>query len=116
MIYMSSELSRRIAEKIIDCRKQYNYTQKFVAEKLGITENSYAHYEKGRAEPSVDSIYLLCTLYDENIDEWLGTKSNDTLTKVEKDILAKYRKLDSNGQERITAMLKLEHEQVSRNK
>lgn len=95
---MPSELSMAISKKLLECRKNHKLTQLFVAEKIGVSENTYAHYEKGRAEPSVDTLYTLCELYNESIDEWLGLsklniiKENiPTITGEEQEIIIAMR-------------------------
>lgn len=41
-------------------RKNLKLTQKQVAEKIGITENSYARIERGDAKPSYDTLKAIC--------------------------------------------------------
>jgi transcriptional regulator with XRE-family HTH domain len=41
-------------------RKNLRLTQKQVAEKIGITENSYARIERGDAKPSYDTLKAIC--------------------------------------------------------
>lgn len=69
---MPSELSMEIANRILEARKNKGLTQGQVSEYLRVKETTYANWEKGRAEPSVDTIYALCTFYQESFDEWLG--------------------------------------------
>lgn len=61
-----------LPENLKKLRKQYGYTQKKVAEYLGITESAYGYYEQGRNEPSNDSLHVLARLFDTSIDELLG--------------------------------------------
>ena len=63
----SSLLSQRIKE----LRKVYNYTQDYVAEVLGITRQTYSHYETGRRTPSADTIFKLAALYNISVDDLL---------------------------------------------
>lgn len=63
----SSLLSQRIKE----LRKVYNYTQDYVAEVLGITRQTYSHYETGRRSPSADTIFKLAALYNISVDDLL---------------------------------------------
>lgn len=65
-------LTEKIAQKIFAARKASGMTQKQVATLLGISEGQFAHYEKGRAEPSINLIYQMCLLFNASFDEWLG--------------------------------------------
>lgn len=65
-------LTEKIAQKIFMARKAFGMTQKQVASLLGISEGQFAHYEKGRAEPSINLIYQMCLLFNASFDEWLG--------------------------------------------
>jgi len=55
-------------------RLQYHYTQRFVADKLGITSQSYGAYELGLNEPSISNLIKLADLYDISLDELVGRK------------------------------------------
>ena len=39
-----------------DARKLSNFTQKQVAERLGVVESCYANWEQGRTEPNIDML------------------------------------------------------------
>lgn len=53
-------------------RKLYGYTQKYVAEPLGISQPSYIRYEDGSAEPSQENLVKLADLFDVSVDYLLG--------------------------------------------
>lgn len=53
-------------------RKSNNYTQKYVADKLGITYQSYQAYEKGKSLPSLQSFISLAELFDVSLDSLIG--------------------------------------------
>ncbi len=52
-------------------RKQFGYTQKQVAERLGITHQSYYAYESGITVPTLQNFIKLARLYDVSLDELL---------------------------------------------
>ncbi len=41
-------------------RRKLGLTQADIAEKIGITTNSYARIEQGRAKPSYDTLKAIC--------------------------------------------------------
>lgn len=69
---MSGEIAERIIEKLKSSRNKMGLTQSQVANDLGIKTNTYANWEQGRAEPSIDMIYKLCKYFGESFDEWLN--------------------------------------------
>ncbi|MBQ3494493.1 MAG: helix-turn-helix transcriptional regulator [Clostridia bacterium] len=60
-----------LAKNLKYLRKQFGYTQKYVAEKLGITYQSYQAYEFGTTVPTLQNFIKLANLYDIQIDELL---------------------------------------------
>ena len=59
-------------ERLIEQRKLNKLTQRQVAEALNIKQPSYIRYEKGIAEPSLESLVILADLFDISIDYLLG--------------------------------------------
>lgn len=66
-----------IAESLILLRKANNYTQKQVAEFLGIHPVTYNGYEKAKNEPSAETIVRLSYLYQVPTDLILQVKTLD---------------------------------------
>lgn len=50
-------------------REELNLTQKEMAEKLGVTYQAYAHYESGRCEPSLGTVYQMAKIWNCSCDE-----------------------------------------------
>lgn len=44
-------------------RKEFRYTQKEVALKLGVVESCYANWEQGRTEPSIEMLRNLGEIF-----------------------------------------------------
>lgn len=57
-----------------DLRLQYGYTQKEIAEKIGITYQSYQAYEHGISYPTVEKLVIIADLFDVSTDYLLGRK------------------------------------------
>ncbi len=53
-------------------RLQYNYTQKFIAGKLNIRQNTYSQYETSARELSIDMLIAVAKLYNTSTDYVLG--------------------------------------------
>lgn len=97
--------AERIAQKIKDARKKRGLTQKEVAAALGIKENRYAHYEKGRAEPSVELLYQICCYYGESFDDWLGIADASPTEQKQDELFKKYEKLPEHLRTAVDAIL-----------
>lgn len=71
----------KLGEVMRKYRNEHNYTQKKIADYLGIDRTTYSKYETVR-KPELDVIMKLATLYDVSVDEFLKdffvTKSDGT--------------------------------------
>ena len=64
------------SEKLVELRKQNKYTQKFVAEKLGLTKRQYGYLEYGNFTCDYCHIIKICELYKVSANELFGIKEN----------------------------------------
>lgn len=105
----------KISEKIKKFRKKINYTQKQVADYLGVDRSTYSYYELGKIIPDVKTIMSLSKIFGVNYTEILesegatqfsdfskntqNTKSNnfENITNEEKDLLLAFRMLSKNS-------------------
>lgn len=60
------------AEKLRELRKENEWTQKELAEKLQTTRASIASWETNRAEPSLSDLCRIAKLFNESTDYLLG--------------------------------------------
>lgn len=61
-------------KNIYELRKLNRFTQREVAQRLGISQPSYIRYENGSAEPTLDNLVKIADLYDVSVDFLLGRK------------------------------------------
>ena len=73
-----------MGEKICALRKEKNFTQKQLAEKLNVTDKAVSKWERGLSCPDVNTLPLLA--------EVLGTTVDDLLKNTEKSKEAKKNK------------------------
>ena len=59
----------RLSENLKRLRREYGYTQSFVAQKVGIRYQSYHAYEAGLTVPTLENFIRLARLYDVSLDE-----------------------------------------------
>ncbi len=59
-------------EKLKEMRKSKNYSQKYLAEKLGITQGAISQWEQGKSMPNTDKLIELSKILKCSIDELLS--------------------------------------------
>lgn len=65
---MELEINKRIKE----LRKLNNLTQTQLAEKLQTTQDTISLWELGKSYPDIDSLIMLCKIFDISADYLLG--------------------------------------------
>lgn len=61
-------------KNIYELRTLNRFTQREVAQRLGISQPSYIRYENGSAEPTLENLVKIADLYDVSVDFLLGRK------------------------------------------
>lgn len=61
-------------KNIYELRKLNRFTQREVAQHLGISQPSYIRYENGSAEPTLENLVKIADFYDVSVDFLLGRK------------------------------------------
>lgn len=62
------------AEKLKTLRKINVLTQKELAEKLKIKQNSYSDWENGKSEPNIEMLVRIADYFDVSLDYLMGEK------------------------------------------
>lgn len=78
-----------------DARKQTGITQSEVERLSGIKAHTISNWETGIARPDVDSLVILCKLYNKSPNEIFGWE--DTTGEI--NLLQLFRQLNDEGQE-----------------
>ena len=63
-----------LQNNILSLKRQNNFTQGAVAERLNIPVKTYASYEEGRARPPIEVIDRICDLYNVTFKELIGSE------------------------------------------
>ena len=62
------------SKNLKELRIANGYTQKVIADKLGINSVTYLRYEKAQRQPSLELIVDIAAIYDVSVDYLLGLK------------------------------------------
>lgn len=89
------------------------YTQKEIAEKLGVSKSSITNWVKGKNSPDVELVVPICKLLNITIREFYGEpdaiQKLPSLSTDEQAHIKKYRLLDPYGKEAVDSVLDVEH-------
>lgn len=58
--------------KLKELRQLRNYSQKFIADKLGITQGAVSQWEQGKSKPNTEKLIELSKILECSIDELLS--------------------------------------------
>ena len=84
-------------ETIKELRKEYNLTQKELAEKIGVSQSAVFFWEKEINEPTAGYIIKMANLFGVSTDELLSfEKSNNVELPKERLILEYFSKLSAS--------------------
>lgn len=72
--------------RIKELRLQHGKTQMQVAAWLSITQAAYSKYECGRAEPSIETLTILCEKYNVSLDYLMGKEETKTTAPIKDEV------------------------------
>lgn len=111
-----------------DLRKENGYSQKQIAEKLCISQQTYSDYENGKTEPTPDTLIKISKIYNVSVDYLLGVVDDlgapiitpeervagmratkkVSITPIEEDMLNVFRKIgEKDGEERQRLLISM---------
>ncbi|MBP2631438.1 MAG: pezA [Firmicutes bacterium] len=114
-------MNEKLLELLKDARVSKRLTQRTVAEKLGVKDNTISNWEKGKTEPDIETYIQLCRLYEVDYCGLLEMayrpmnikiKSEENLAPFEQEHIKKYRTLDERGRKAVDDTLDREYEFV----
>lgn len=95
-----------------EARETADMKQSEVAELIGCTASNVSSWERAKSKIDIESLVLLCSIYEISFGELMQKVHNNQaadFTNTEKNIIKKYRILDSYGQEAVDKILEIEH-------
>lgn len=82
-------------------RKQHHYSQKYLAEYLGVIQQTYSHYETGRIVPTYKNLVKIAELYQISLDTLTGKSEQLEQSLQEQKLVQYFREMDLRDQEEI---------------
>ena len=73
----------KLADRLVELRKEHKLSQEALAEKLGLSRQSISKWERAEASPDTDNLIALANVYGISLDELLGNEK-----KAEKEVPA----------------------------
>ncbi len=61
-----------IGDRLKHLREENGYTQEYIAEYLGVKQQTYSRYENNVSEPDIETIYKLIKIFNVSADFLLG--------------------------------------------
>lgn len=78
--YRNQALLNKIGTKIVDIRKQKQFTQEALAEKLGIELRQLGRIERGETNPNISTLESIATIFSMELSQLVDV----TLSSMEK--------------------------------
>lgn len=75
-------MENSIAERLIKLRLKNNYSQTYVAKRIGVTPALISAYEKLERNPSLDKLIALADIYQVSTDYILGRTYKDDSSQI----------------------------------
>ena len=100
-------------EQLKTLRKINGLTQKELAEKLKIKQNSYSDWENGKSEPNIEMLVRIAGYFDVSLDYLMGGKMKN-ITEEFSLCLKKLRMKRKLYQKQIAEELKISQQQYSK--
>ncbi len=63
---------KKFQERLLEQRKLNHLTQCELAKRLHVAQPSYIRYEKGSAEPSIETLIQIADIFDVSLDYLVG--------------------------------------------
>jgi DNA-binding XRE family transcriptional regulator len=95
-----------ITRNVIKARDRADIPRKEAAKELGLDENSYGHYERGRYAFTIDQLSLLARLFHAPMEELLGLPLVGDMTEEQRWLLNAWRELSDDERYSVRVLIK----------
>ncbi len=99
-----------LAQRLKELREQRELTQKDLARYISKTTQAYSYYERGEREPDIETLIKLADYFSITLDDLVGRPAFIEFSRIEIELIKKYRSLDEDGKRRVLRNLENEYE------
>ena len=90
-------------ERIQEARKKKGFTQKELAEKIGVTEQTVGNYETDNRNPNLDTLALIAKALGESLEFlYSGKKTSELLCKELQELVCNREEDELDGAVNVT--------------
>ena len=87
----------KLADRLVELRKEHKLSQEALAEKLGLSRQSISKWERAEASPDTDNLIALAEVYGITLDQLLGNEeTTDTTTEASTETVEEKNELSKN--------------------
>lgn len=106
----SDDIKKNISKNITKYRENAGFSQRELAQQLGITPSRISNWEQGANCPTIDILFEVCKALHVSINDIYGLypDSEMMLSYSEQQHIQKYRCLDDHGRETVDIVLERE--------
>ena len=106
----SEDIKKNISKNITKYREDAGFSQRELAQQLGITPSRISNWEQGANCPTIDILFEVCRALHVSINDIYGVypDSEMMLSYREQQHIQKYRNLDDHGRETVDLILERE--------
>lgn len=108
---MGNIIRQNIMKNIAYYRKLNGYTQKELANLLGVKNSSVSNWEQGANAPDIETIFKICQLFKISVSDMFGCDvvegNSMRISGIEKEIILAYRNSDNIGKEMVHRALNI---------
>ena len=106
----SDNIKKNISKNITKYRENAGFSQRELAQQLGITPSRISNWEQGANCPTIDILFEVCRVLHVSINDIYGVypDSEMMLSYSEQQHIQKYRNLDDHGRETVDLILERE--------
>lgn len=96
-----------IANRLVELRKKYGYSQEELADKLGLSRQAVSKWERAEASPDTDNLICLAKLYGVSLDKLLDT--DESVEEIAKEMKEKETAEEANPDDSVHKETKSEN-------
>lgn len=92
-VFSAMELKRRVAEKVIQLRKEKGFSQTDMAMKFNMSQVAYAKIESCKTDINLEKLFLFCEIFRITLTELMGldqvisTSAHTVISELQAEII-----------------------------